>query len=353
VRSTFDELAKELAELRDLVASISPVNSVLAGHHDSLVRQYLTIRRRFDYAAFAVALYASFEKFAENLVAAYARLVTLRTQYAALPSKLVRKHMARSADILARGRAGEGRYLNIREIDLLKNLLDCVSGITPYSLNVAAIVAHDLNLRFDEINVFFTTIGIDHVCSLARRGDAMVKWFCESNGFSDPPEDGVPISTIQQRIDDVVERRNQVTHRGGSPLDLLGSDEMTDTIAFVEALSKSIFAITIAKYLEGRHIESDECAQLRICEGPYKDGAVVVVQKPEQRLYVGQPIFVLIESAGARWGRIRGLQLQGTSVEAVEGISKEKDVGVTFDFKCPKNAKLFVLEDDDDAVWGL
>ena len=70
MRSTFDELEKELKQLSDLVASIAPVNLALAEHPDSLVRQYVMIRRRFDYAAFVVALYASFEKFIENLVSA-------------------------------------------------------------------------------------------------------------------------------------------------------------------------------------------------------------------------------------------------------------------------------------------
>jgi hypothetical protein len=111
VRSTLDELTKELNELRALVASIVPVNSVLAAHQDKLVRQYVQVRRRFDYAAFAIALYASFEKFIENLVAAYAQLESRRLEYAQLPPKLVKKHLSRTAEMLSRGRIGEGRYV--------------------------------------------------------------------------------------------------------------------------------------------------------------------------------------------------------------------------------------------------
>jgi len=58
VRSTLDEFTKELGELETLVASITPVNEALAEHKNSLVRKYVSVRRRFDYAAFAVALYA-------------------------------------------------------------------------------------------------------------------------------------------------------------------------------------------------------------------------------------------------------------------------------------------------------
>jgi len=124
VRSTCDELAKELDELRALVKSIVPVNSALTGHHDSIVRQYVMIRRRFDYAAFVVGLYASFEKYIENLVAAYAQLEARRLQYADLPQKLKTKHLFRTADILYHGRLGEGRYAGIRELDVVTNLFD-------------------------------------------------------------------------------------------------------------------------------------------------------------------------------------------------------------------------------------
>lgn len=351
MRSTFDELAKELEELRALVASIAPVNTALAGHHDSIVRQYLTIRRRFDYAAFIVALYASFEKFLENLVAAYARLVARRTQYSALPSKLVQKHIAKSAEILARGRLGEGRYAGIRPVDVVKNLYDCLTDATPYALNDVAVAAHDLNLRRDEINALFGALGFEQICDRVRRTDVMLKWYCASKALPDPPQEGVPSETIKQRIDDVVERRNQVAHRGGNPLDLLGPDEMSDTVAFIESLSKSIFVMAVARYLHDHHVVSGGAVSLQLREGPYQNGMVVVVDKPAQRLYVGQPVFV-VDSAGARWGRILSLQVNDNAVVVVEQGAAATDVGIGLDFKCPKDAALYALDADDDVVWS-
>ncbi len=351
MRSTLDELARELEELRALVASITPVNLALAEHHDSLVRQYLTIRRRFDYAAFVVALYASFEKFAENVVAAYVRLMALRSQYSALPAGLIRKHMVKSAEILIRGRLGEGRYVGVREIDVVKNLFECISGTSPYLLNEAAVVAHDSNLRFDELGKLFSSIGLDQLGERARRGDSMMVWYCLSQGLSEPPQGGVPAATVQQRLDDLVERRNQVTHRGGSPEELLGTAEMTDLVDFVDAFARSLYSATVSLYLLGRYVASSEALQLRLLEGPYKNGTVVVVEKPARRLYVGQPIFVLVEGTGARWGRILGIQLQGVSIDAVEVADPAVEVGLEVGFKCPKTAELFVLDAGDDVVW--
>ena len=158
--------------------------------------------------------------------------------------------------------------------------------------------------------------------------------------------------TIAQRIDDVVERRNQVAHKGGNPVELLGPDEMSDTIGFIEAFSKSVFAITVARYLEARYGAPNRAIQLQLCEGPYQDGTVVVVEKPAQRLFVGQPVFVVVETSGARWGRIQSLRVDDATVEAVDhGDAAVNGIGIGLDFRCPAGASVVALEADDDVVW--
>ncbi len=356
MRSTFDGLEKELNELRALVASITPVNSALEGHKDSLVRQYVTIRRRFDYAAFAVALYASFEKFVENLVAAYAKLVACRVPYTDLPTKLVTKHLLQTADLLSRGEVGAGRYAGIRELDVVKNLFECLNGDTPYTLNEPAVVAHSANLRSGEIDKLFAAVGIEQVCSRVRRADALLDWYCTSNELAAAPQDGLPVATIEERIKDIVERRNQVAHRGGNPDDLLGSDKMSDAIGFIEAFSKSVFAIAVGRYLHDHHVAPGQGIQLqqRQEDGPYKKGTLVVVEKPAQRLFVGQPVFVIVDATGARWGRIQSMKVDDTDVQAVEpGAAAANGIGIALDFKCPKSATLVALAVEDDVVWSL
>ncbi|MFO0564669.1 MAG: MAE_28990/MAE_18760 family HEPN-like nuclease [Polyangiaceae bacterium] len=254
MRSTLDELTKELEELRALVASITPVNKVLAGHQDSLVRQYVLVRRRFDYAAFAVALYASFEKFIENLVAAFAQLESLRLQYTDLPPKLVKKHISRTAEMLSRGRIGEGRYVGLTELEVVKNLFECLNGARPYTLNEAAVVAHDLNLRAGEIDLLFAAVGIERPCDRVRRTDILVEWYCAAQGLDAAPQDGVPAAIVEKRLEDIVDRRNQVTHRGGNPVDLLGADDMTEAVWFIEAFSRSVFSLAVGRYLQNHHV---------------------------------------------------------------------------------------------------
>lgn len=357
MRSTLDELITELAELKALVASIEPVNAALTGHKDTVVQQYVSIRRRFDYAAFAVALYASFEKFVENLITAYVRIEARRVDYAALPKKLTDKHLAGTAELLWRGRRGDSRYVGLSELSVIKNLFECLSGATPYALNEAVVIAHDANLRAGEVDALFGAVGIEQICDRACRADAIVAWYCAAQGLETPPQDGVKRTVLEERLKDIVERRNQVAHRGGNPIDLLGGAAMSEAVAFIESLATSIFGLVVGRYLESHHAASTGRIELalRDGDGPFKGRTVVVVDKPAQRLFVGQPVFVVVESTGARWGRIQSLRVDDADVpDLAASANAPTGVGVGLDFKFPKSAdaKLVALAAEDDVVWS-
>ena len=357
MRSTLDELITELADLKTLVASIEPVNQALAGHADTTVRQYLSVRRRFDYAAFTVALYASFEKFVENLVTSYVRLETQRVDYAALPAKLTAKHLAGTAELLSRsrGRLGEGRYVGLSDRGVVKNLHDCLSGIKPYSLNEAAVIAHDANLRAGEVDAAFAVVGIEKICDLACRSDAIVAWYCKTNSLEvRPPQ--VKRTVVEERLKDIVERRNQVAHRGGNPDDLPGGAAMSEAVGFIESLATSLFGLVVGHYLETHYAASAMRIELtlRAEDGPQKNRMSVVIKKPTARIFVGQPVFVIVGASGARWGRILSLRLNDAEVQAIEvDADAPEGVGVGLSFKYPKSdTKLVALAAEDDVVWS-
>jgi hypothetical protein len=350
-----DEFTKELDELRALVASIIPVNAALAKHQDSLVRQYVLVRRRFDYAAFAVALYASFERFIEGIIAEYAQFESRRLHYVKLPMQLRKKHLSRTAEMLSRGRVGEGRYVGLTELEVVKNLFECMNGVRPYTLNKAAVVAHDVNLRVAEIDKMFAAIGIERICERVCRADTLLDWYRKAKELDVVPQDGVPAKLIEERIKDLVERRNQIAHGGGNPTDLLGVEEMRDAIGFVQAFAQSIFAMAVGSYLEARHPTgaANRVELVQTEDGPFKNGKVVVVKKPTQGLFVGQPVFVPVDSTGARWGRIQSLRVGDSDVKVVlPGDVAPRGIGVGLDFKCPRGATLVALDADDDVVWS-
>jgi hypothetical protein len=84
-----------------------------------------------------------------------------------------------------------------------------------------------------------------------------------------------------------------------------------------------------------------------------KKGKVVFVDPPRHRIYRGQPVFVLVETAGARWGRIQSIQLDGAAADAIEpGTAAANGIGIKLDFKCPKATDLVAMAHEDDVVWS-
>ncbi len=264
----------------------------------------------------------------------------------------MKKHLSRTAEILTRGRIGEGRYVGLTELDVVKNLFECLNGVRPYTLNESAVVAHEMNLRVGEIDSLFAAVGIDQVCERVRRTDALVEWYRQVQELAAAPQEGVPSATVEERIKDLVERRNQIAHGGGTPVELLGVDEMGEALGFIQAFARSVFAVAVSRYLRSHHAGTGVQLAQRQGNGPYQNGQVVIVEPPATA-FAGQPVFVLGETIAARWGRIQSIQLDGATLEVIEaGTAAANGLGIKLDFKCPKDADLVALAADDDMVWS-
>jgi hypothetical protein len=162
---------------------------------------------------------------------------------------------------------------------------------------------------------------------------------------------------IEERLKDIVERRNQVAHRGGNPVDLLGGAAMSESVAFVESFARSIFGLVVGRYLETHYASLAGRIDLALRAGdePLKSRTVVITDKPAEKLFVGQPVFVVAKSTGARWGRIQSLRVDDADVQELDAnASAPTGVGVGLDFKFPKSgdARLVALAAEDDMVWS-
>ena len=349
MRSNIEQLLAELREARALIDSIIPVNSALSGQADGTIQKYLNVRRRFDYAALVVALYASYEKFVEDIVAAYARIKARGKLYSELPQKLIEKHCRKSTEIVSRGSLGKGRYVGLTEFTVIDNLHQCMSNLPNYQLNDVAVVAHENNLRYHETLSLVANLGISDLCNKVRRTDPLTAWFSKASSLTGHI-DSVPLETVLNRLENVVERRNQITHRGGSPDNILGPDEMWDLVDFVEATCQGIFTVIVRDYVECEYISAKKAIELTVKEGPYKSGTVVVIGNPCVRTSIGQPVVCIAGISRVFCGRVTSIQLDGTAREFVDDPSII-DIGIEVDFKIPKTAKLYQFSTEDELLW--
>ena len=351
MRSTIDELRRDLSDLRLLVESIGPATTALARHSDSSVKQYLLIRRRFDYAAFVVGLYAAFEGFAEDLAASYASSIARHCSYGELPEKLRKAHLRKSAEVLARDRFGKGQFSDNSELGIVRNLFDCLKNDRPYALNHEVLASHDGNLRFERLSELFTLVGIERIGDRVAEGQAFRAWFGRSQGRELRPEEKVPKEFFPEKLGDVVERRNRVAH-GGLVDERQGPREMGETLEFIQVLCETLYDCAVSDYLRTSYVVKPTAVPLTRVDGPLKGKKVVIVRKPSALLRNGQCAFVLVEGGHARRGRIKNLQLDGANVMSVSGDGPDTDIGVELDFDCSKMKGLYILPEEDDLVWS-
>jgi hypothetical protein len=348
MRSSVDALERDIAEMQAMASAIKPANDLLATSTDPDVKVYLSVRRRFDYSALIVALYASFERFVEDILTSYVQTVANQSSYGSLPARFTSKHLQKTAELLAKGGIDQMRYPGVTPLQLIENLFDCLSGNSPYDLNHIAVAAHDKNIRYDELGALLGLVEVSH--DSVRCADPLIDWYYDYQKMTGAPPASVPVTVIQQRLDDLVERRNDVAHRGGNPSDRLGVEEMRGLVDFVLALARSVFTLFVSHYLRKRHVGVDGCAPLRLVEGPYKNQHIWVVERPLRRLHVSQPAFVLSSSFLARWGRVQNLQIDGVDHTSVEPGGAEP-VGVLLNFSAPRNTQVYVLSGEDEVIW--
>lgn len=348
MRATLTGLLNTLKDLEDFVNSIAPVNDLLRSHGQTIVQRYLTIRRRLDYAAFIVALYAAFEKFVEDLAWSHTEHEITRTKYSELHEKLRGKHLRASAELLNR-RLGEGRYAGITERQIVSNLHDCLSDKTPYVLNRHAIIDHgDSNLRADKVHELFMSLGIDDINNGARQADPLVEWYRNIKG-----SDVVSSTVVEERLGDLVSRRNQIAHHGGTPSDFLGAAEMQDLLGFVKAYCNSLWHVVAGIYLERTYIGVPNASvHLESVEDPKKDGYVIIVRASSCRLKVGQPVIGKRANRVDRWGNIKEIQVEDRGVSDIDVGPTARVIGISLDFKSTKGTSHFVLPDKDDLIWS-
>jgi hypothetical protein len=348
VRSSVDALERDIAEMRAMASSIRPASDLLSKSTNPEVKAYLSVRRRFDYSALMVALYASFERFFEDLLTSYITIITKHDRYGSLPSKLTDKHLRKTAELLAKGEIDQVRYPGQTHLQLIENLFHCLSGNSPYELNHIAVTAHDRNIRYEEMGTLLKIVDLSH--DHIRQAQPLIDWYCEDQRITGARPASVPETVVRQRLDSFVERRNDVAHRGGNPSDRLGVEEMQGLVEFVSALAHSIFTLFVSHYLRKRHVGAADCERLNLVEGPYQKQQIWVVDRPRSRLHVKQPAFALSSTFLVRWGRVQNLQIDGVDQTSVEP-NGAGSVGVLLDFPVPRNAETYVLGAEDELIW--
>lgn len=174
-------------------------------------------------------LTAATEQFVKDLMIAYlARLPRIVPVYRDLPGDIRAANEQQTGEVLKDGHPDIGPS----DVDrFVRNLGDCLAGVTPYILNGEAIALNDRNLDARRLRLMMRRLGVDSIWGLIGNTTPLKEW----SGQNRPD---VAASRAQAILNEFVSNRNHIAHRVGNVEP--GPDVVRAYISLWRALARSL-----------------------------------------------------------------------------------------------------------------
>ncbi|MBB4903999.1 HEPN domain-containing protein [Actinophytocola algeriensis] len=326
-----------------------PQYSVLAADLDRIRRflsatpeeQQTVDQRRFAYIACISALYSSFERFAERTAFEFGKLILANPSNISNEQFLtLRKRYVRNASVLLGQALGTGRYQEVTELDVAKSLTSFLNNSSQsLDLRLELIALHNSNLRWDAFLELFRWAAADLPSNIIN-SDAVKKWMSLN---SDATDDTLT-EVLKSELSDLVERRNEVAHRG-IPGEIISYDRLRDKVNYVEAISLGLVA-SLARPLLATAIENGKSSLLGTPREYFKKKRVVIIPSLESAVAEGDSI-LLPGVHATRWGRVLTVKVDDQRVPRAE---KGTEVGLLLDFAAWNGTPLHVWNTPDPSL---
>jgi hypothetical protein len=219
----------------------------LTAKEQDLVRELSnsrTDRKRYMYAVAIVSLYGLFERLVDSLIERFvARMSATVSSYEALPDAIKKHHLPLSID-LVKAIIDDKFKRDATEEQVIANLHSCLSRSEKFELNGAAFVLHRGNISLSKVTSYLNSVGVESHVKKIVSAKPFVSFFQDTE-----PERGLAnlsdqdLAKILEPIDDLVERRNEVSH-GVFNVDALEAVPLLrDRIAFVGAYGRALYEV--------------------------------------------------------------------------------------------------------------
>jgi hypothetical protein len=203
--------------------------------------QARTDRKRYMYAVAIVSLYGLLERLVDSLIERFvSRVAALVPSYSAMPEAIKRNHVALSLE-LVKAIIDDRFKRDATQEEVIANLHSCISGAKQFQVNGAAFVLHRGNISLSKITGYLTSVGIDASLRKTASTEAFVQYLAQveperiMQNISDQE-----LTKLLDPIDDLVERRNEVSH-GVINVDAIESiDLLRERCRFIRAYGQSL-----------------------------------------------------------------------------------------------------------------
>lgn len=200
----------------------------------------LTRWRVMEHSLVVGRLYAIYETFCESLLSDWIDFLTTKFSYGDLPEKMKEYYPHGFSAIMTM--LPSPRYPSLSREGMISRYHGALQGVEGYSLNSECIVHHKNNLRLEELSDIFGRCGLEAAGEWAAKSPELV------NALSDGSDRA--LDQIKARLSDFIQYRNDSSHGGVSPDEILGHEELGELVDFIMAFARSIDTFVKWKIVE-------------------------------------------------------------------------------------------------------
>jgi hypothetical protein len=349
---SLETFKKEVNQIREYLKHIKYVNDVAAYnvletdneqikkllntlnyHH----RSFRTDKRIFEYKASIISLYGLIEKYIEIWIKEYLdSLSNVVPEYNKIDQKIRDNHFELSLKLINTITSREtAKYQHFTKEEVLKKLNDCIVNPTKYQINTDAFVLLSGNLKHNKIVELFNKLNLDLNDELLKNEELKNEIGLNQNTISRIEKD-----ILYNKINDLVERRNQIAHGSEEVDDILSISELEPYIQFLEKYCQAIFQTLFEQVIKNESIHTfqkvenvikifgNKVLAFAIENYTIKVGDMLIIQTKEGRFYK-KPILT-IELNNQR--------------EPEFTITEKTKIAVSVDYKIKDNHTFYIIK---------
>lgn len=249
--SQISEYLKHIQYVNDILDYNLPNYSIEIEYFNDFIHTLNTLKeyyihfgrdkKIFEYKAIIISLYGLLEKYIEVWIKEYLECLSRTVpNYFDIESEITDNHFKLSLKLIDIITSRElAKYQHLRKEEILNRLNQCIIGVGEYKFNTDAFVISSGNLRHNRIAELFKSINIS-LNDLLNKNETLINYIKEEQQVQNISN--LRTNTLYSRIDDLVERRNEIAH-GAETLYILDRSELEPYINFLEKYCQAIFEI--------------------------------------------------------------------------------------------------------------
>ena len=302
----------------------------------------ISCKKIIDYHAVIISLYGAFESFVESICTSYLkRLNEIIPTYESFPDKIKENHIIFSSELILE--LHKSKYSSLDQLNIIKNMYDCVNSQSPFRINCEAFIMHNTNLRPAVLNEIFTRIGINGICNQIKNTDLFRDYYAKKNDINSEQTASVisklDLDELFIKINDLIEKRNLVAHSWiDETVDLNIIKE--DYVAFFEVFCNALYHL-LEESISGFEVlfKGKKITIVRIF-----NKCILCFNNDNAAIRIGGKILIKKTDSSYTYGFIESIEHNHQRIENVRD-TENIDIGVKISSKAKDSYEYFLLLD--------